>query len=49
MAVVIIMIKRMTVVEMEKLEKLGKLGKLEKLEKLEKLVVKEILLQLVNF
>jgi hypothetical protein len=40
MAVVIIMIKRMTVVEMEKLEKLGKL---------EKLVVKEILLQLVNF
>jgi len=43
MAVVIIMIKRMTVVEMEKLEKLGKL------EKLEKLVVKEILLQLVNF
>jgi len=40
MAVVIIMIKRMTVVEMEKLGKL---------EKLEKLVVKEILLQLVNF
>jgi hypothetical protein len=35
MAVVIIMIKRMTVVE--------------KVEKLEKLVVKEILLQLVNF
>jgi hypothetical protein len=37
MAVVIIMIKRMTVVE-----------KVEKVEKLEKLVVKEILLQLVN-
>jgi len=41
MAVVIIMIKRMTVVE--------KVEKVEKLEKLEKLVVKEILLQLVNF
>jgi hypothetical protein len=37
MAVVIIMIKRITVVEMEKVEKL------------EKLIVKEILLQLVNF
>jgi hypothetical protein len=37
MAVVIIMIKRMMVVEMEKVERL------------EKLVVKEILLQLVNF
>jgi hypothetical protein len=40
MVVVIIMIKRMTVVKMEKVEKV---------EKLEKLVVKEILLQLVNF
>jgi hypothetical protein len=38
MAVIMIMIKRMTVVE-----------KVEKVEKLEKLVVKEILLQLVNF
>ena len=40
--IIIIMIKRMMVVEMEKVE-------MEKLKKLEKLVVREILLQLVNF
>jgi hypothetical protein len=41
MAVVTIMIKQMTVVE--------KVEKVQKVEKLVKLVVKEILLQLVNF